>query len=132
MDREEKEGGGVMIDVRFILSRLDDGMFVTVGLRCTGHAEYREEGEDIVCASASTLTHALEIGVRDVLKIPCTVRSNAKVPIFEILWDKNDAMDASVPMEMIRGAFEDLQRSYPDCVEVWTDIDNLKKGGRHE
>lgn len=121
-----------MIDVRFILSRQEDGSFITVGLHCTGHAEYVEDGDDIVCASASTLTHILEIGVRDVLKIPCTVRSNAKVPVFEILWSREDALGASVPLEMVRGAFEDLQRSYPDCIDIWTDIDSLKKGGRHE
>ena len=121
-----------MIDARFILSRKEDGSFITVGLRCTGHAEYAEDGDDIVCASASTLTHALEIGVRDILKIPCAVRINAKVPLFEIIWDKEDAIRASVPLEMIRGGFEDLQRSYPDCIDIWTDIDSLKKGGRHE
>jgi len=70
-----------------------------VGLDCTGHAGYAEYGSDIVCASISTLTQALALGLTKVLGLPI----HYKV-------DEDDAkLEIRLPKEISKKKFEESQ-----------------------
>lgn len=65
----------VVVDIEEIDGRV-------VALRCSGHAEFEEVGQDIVCAAVSALTGALAIGLTEVARLPVAPRAGDGV--FEV------------------------------------------------
>ena len=44
-----------------------------VGFDCTGHADFAEQGKDIVCSAVSALTQTAVLGITEIAKIPAGV-----------------------------------------------------------
>ena len=47
-----------------------------VKLKATGHTGYAEHGKDILCASISSILGSLALGLKQVLKLNPTIKSN--------------------------------------------------------
>lgn len=90
-----------------------------VHIRCQGHAEFAEDGSDIVCAGVSALTGALALGITKVLKLPLEPR--AAEGEFELdLSSLSGEMlkQASVLTRTFQLAVEQLEEVYRGFVEV--------------
>jgi uncharacterized protein YsxB (DUF464 family) len=66
--------------VKIFFSR--DGLNRYCGFSCTGHAKYREQGYDIVCAGISTLTQTTIIALEKLLEISVKIKANKKPVCF--------------------------------------------------
>ena len=49
---------------------------IYTGFECSGHTGYAEFGKDILCASISSMTQMVCIGIVDNLKIPAIISRN--------------------------------------------------------
>ena len=82
-----------------------------------GHSGYAESGEDIVCASISTLMQALWIGLDEILKIrDLRTERDKKIPRMGLEWDP-DIPETQIVAKTIARSLESLGESYPDYVK---------------
>ena len=82
-----------------------------------GHAGYAERGKDIVCASVSALTIALENSLGALSDVPILTKQyvNEEIPhiYIPVPSDKTDVM-----IESYRIGIEGVQEAYPDYVKL--------------
>lgn len=81
----------------------------------SGHAGYKYAGEDIVCASVSSIVYTTINGILNVNDKALRVTDNKE--IFNILVLEND----NVTKKLIKSMFdllEELQRQYPDKIKL--------------
>ena len=82
-----------------------------------GHSGYAESGEDIVCASISSLMQALWIGLDEILKIrDLRTERDSEIPRIGLAWDP-DASGTQIVAGTIARSLEALGEAYPDYVE---------------
>ncbi|MDR3332806.1 MAG: ribosomal-processing cysteine protease Prp [Synergistaceae bacterium] len=83
-----------------------------------GHADYADEGFDIVCASVSTLIQALGVGLEDVLELK-GVKSfiDRKTRVMSYEWD-GSVEEAQTIAWTILLSIKAVAESYPDYIEV--------------
>lgn len=112
--------------VRIVFSQ-KDGFFQ--GFSTSGHAEYDEEGYDIVCAAVSALTQTALAGLLEQLEAADAVQWKLEKGYLETeLPDglgKKDRETAQVLLKALCTGLTMIQKQYPDYVTV-----ERKKNGR--
>lgn len=87
------------------------------GVRVKGHAGYAERGKDIVCASVSALTIALENSLGTLSDVPIMTSQyiNEERPstVIPVPSDKTDLL-----IEGYKIGIEGVQEAYPDYVKL--------------
>jgi uncharacterized protein YsxB (DUF464 family) len=85
-----------------------------------GHAQYAEQGFDIVCAAVSTLMQALIVGLEDVLGIKDVKLVNVRDPdasFMSVEWrtslDRTQQLATTIFLSL-----KGVEKSYPDFVMV--------------
>ena len=95
---------------------------VYTGFECSGHTGYAEFGKDILCASISSMTQSVVLGVIKVLKISAKVTHNddkgyIKLEMPENL--KNDLISKSqILFETLKVGVEDLLEGYDKYIKM--------------
>ena len=93
-----------------------------VGILCEGHTGYAEHGQDIVCASISSICGALVLGITQVLKIKANVAQDDNRGYLQLRLpkkiDEAKLDDAQVLFETTHIALLDLQSGYPTNINV--------------
>ena len=95
---------------------------VYTGFECSGHTGYAEFGKDILCASISSMTQSVVLGVIKVLKISAKVTRNddkgyIKLEMPENL--KNDLISKSqILFETLKVGVEDLLEGYDKYIKM--------------
>ena len=100
---------------RVIVTRTKAGSISSI--TAEGHSGYARKGEDIVCASLSSLMQALWIGLEEILKVDDlrTVRDE-ETPRMGVAWDP-DIPGTQIVARTIARSLEALGESYPDYVK---------------
>ena len=94
-----------------------------LSLRLEGHADYAEEGKDIVCASASILAYTvaqliLEMDVYRMLSEPPVVIMDSGNAVIEAVCDDDEMLSEALKvMHFAKTGFSLLQASYPECLK---------------
>ena len=93
-----------------------------VGFECYGHSGYGEYGNDIVCASISTLVQSTAMGIKEVLKIDAKIKSDDKKGMFNILvskdLNKRQTEDVNLLINTMRVAVIDLESQFPKNIKL--------------
>lgn len=103
-----------MIKSKFLIR---GGKFVTASMK--GHSNYSEEGSDIVCASATTLSCAIGDGIIEVLGIKADCSANEGNILIDI--SKNSAEEieqCQVLMKTLHLGFKNLELNYGKYIKV--------------
>ena len=82
-----------------------------------GHSGYAKSGEDIVCASVSSLMQALWIGLDEILEVEdLRTERDEEIPRIGLAWDP-DIPGTQIVAGTIARALEAMGESYPDYVD---------------
>jgi len=83
-----------------------------------GHADFAEGGDDIVCASASTLLQAARLGLQAHAKVPLDLTQESGR--MRMRWPESARTNPSVAaiVETARLSIAQLARQYPDHVAL--------------
>ena len=91
-------------------------------LSAVGHSGYAEEGEDIVCASISSLVQALNLGLNKVLNIKTKTDVDEKKAKMEIAipreLDTNILDRAMVLFETVILSLKELEKEFPKHINI--------------
>ena len=94
--------------IRFTLHSKGD---LLTGFKCIGHADYAEEGSDIVCAAVSILTTTCANALESVAGIKPVVK--AKDGNMFLALPKGGGHDAQVILQTLRQGLRDIAEEYP-------------------
>ena len=86
------------------------------GFKSSGHADYAEEGSDIVCAAVSALTTCCVNALETVAKV--TPRVKVKDGLLEVLLPGTDSHDAQVILRSMVQGLRDVSEEYPAYVHL--------------
>jgi len=87
-----------------------------------GHSGYAASGEDIVCASVSSLMQALWIGLEEILKVDgLRTERDGEIPRIGLAWNPN-IHGTQLLARTIARSLEAIGESYPGCVEYREEI----------
>jgi uncharacterized protein len=103
-----------MLEVSFV--RDDRGRLAAV--RASGHAEYDQAGEDIVCAAVSAILQAARMGLELHAKIP--LEASQETGALDMAWPAEARDDVSV-VAIVRTAelaVRQIANQYPEHVRV--------------
>ena len=104
--------------IRLIMKR-SNGLYC--GFTCTGHAEYADPGEDIVCSAVSALTQTCVLGLTDELGLNCGVSIDDKFGI-DVILDRDTsrigAENADLIMRVMVRGLREIQESYPNTLLI--------------
>ena len=93
--------------IRFTLHSKGD---LLTGFKCIGHADYAEEGSDIVCAAVSILTTTCANALETVAHVkPMVTASKGKMIV---ALPDGCGRDAQVIMQTLRQGIRDLAEEY--------------------
>ena len=103
-----------MIKSKFLL---DGDKFITVTIK--GHAGYAEEGSDIVCASATTLSCAIGDGIINVLGVKANCSASEGNILIDISKNSTDEIEkCQVLMKTLYLGFKNLELNYGMYIKV--------------
>ena len=84
-----------------------------------GHADYAEEGSDIVCAAATTLSCAIGDGIVEVLGIKADCSANEGNILIDISKNSTEEIEqCQVLMKTLHLGFKNLQLNYGKYIKV--------------
>lgn len=106
-----------MVKVKFTTV---DGKFV--GIECNGHCEYADEGEDIVCASLSSIVQTAVLGIMQILGVNIAYEVDDKSGyLFAMLPKKLTAQqshDADLILKTAYLGVSDLYENFSDFISL--------------
>lgn len=103
-----------MIKCKFLLNG-DKLLAVTI----EGHAGYAEEGSDIVCAAATTLSCAIGDGIVEVLGVKAKCSANEGNIIIDISKNSTEEIEeCQVLMKTLQLGFKNLELNYGNYIKV--------------
>ena len=92
------------------------------GYEAAGHAEYAQEGYDIICSAISTLTISCANGLEQVVKCPVTVDVEEETGYIKVILGSNlspkQQEQANVLIQTMLLALGDIAEQYPQYVRV--------------
>ena len=96
-------------------------------VECDGHTNYGEKGEDIVCASLSSIVQTAVLGILMIAELELEMerddeRGYLKFTLPEKLDDKQDIQASAILDTMLCG-ISDLYESFSDYIEL--EVKNL-------
>lgn len=95
------------------------------GMEITGHADYAEYGQDIVCAAVSSQVTSVENSLERLLGIQCDLEVNEKDGGYlkMMLPDISDTrlhQDAQLLLRHLAYAYAVLEENYPEYIHIKT------------
>lgn len=106
-----------MVNVKF---STQNGMFV--GVECTGHCEYADQGEDIVCAALSSVIQTAVLGLMRVVGVNIGYETDEKTGYLKAILPKtlkkSDAHDADVILRTAYLGVSDLHETFSDYITL--------------
>lgn len=87
-----------------------------VGFDCIGHAEYADEGHDIVCSAVSALTQTTVLGLIEVAHIPAGYSVHEDGDLHCILGKdatEEQCKDAVLLLDTLAAGLRAVDESYP-------------------
>lgn len=106
-----------MVKVKF--SKQDD-MFV--GVECSGHCEYAEEGADIVCAALSSVVQTAVLGIMHIVGVNIAYEVDAQDGYLYAMLpkqlSKSQAHDADVILRTAYLGASDLYENFSDFISL--------------
>lgn len=106
-----------MIKIKFFVQESN-----FVGLNCIGHADYDEYGTDIVCASISTITQSLAMGLMKVLGLDVEYKVDEKNAKLDLRLPENickkKLADSQILFKTAYLAIEDFCEGYPENIKM--------------
>ena len=93
-----------------------------VSFSCDGHADYGEEGEDIVCAALSSITQTAVLGLLQVALLPIEYKIDSKNALLEVKLPKSlsqkERNDADMILETMFLGVSDLSTEYGRYIQL--------------
>lgn len=93
-----------------------------VEFSCEGHTGYAEYGEDIVCASVSSIVQGCGLGLTEVLGLKCEIVQDDDKGIYKLRLPKglsdDDMSKAQVLLATMSLSIKDLEKGYPSNIKV--------------
>ncbi|MBV8354798.1 MAG: ribosomal-processing cysteine protease Prp [Candidatus Eremiobacteraeota bacterium] len=86
--------------------------------KATGHAEFGEFPNDVVCAAVSAILQAACAGLEEVARVPYEGSRTPGELSFLIPADARDRADVAAIVATAEVSLEQLERQYPDHVRV--------------
>lgn len=106
-----------MVKVKFTTV---DGKFV--GIECNGHCEYADEGEDIVCASLSSIVQTAVLGIMQILGINIAYETDDKDGYLYAMLPKKltvqQSHDADLILKIAYLGVSDLYENFSDFISL--------------
>lgn len=106
-----------MVNVKFSTS---EGKFV--GVECTGHCGYAEEGEDIVCSALSSVIQTAVLGIIRVVGINIGYETDEQTGYLKAILPKtigkSDARDADLILRTAYLGVSDLHETFSDYISL--------------
>lgn len=98
----------------------EEGRIVYV--RASGHTNFAEHGEDIVCAGISSIIQTAILGVQNILKVDIMNARNEEEGTIEIVvpseLDSKKKEDIQIILETMLCGLRDLSQSYPNNINI--------------
>jgi len=95
---------------------------IYTGFECSGHAGYAKAGKDIVCASISTLSQSLCMGIMQVLQIPAKLIRDDESGYIKLEMPDNLSNDLLAKVNVLFQTFEisiiDLLEGYKKYIKL--------------
>lgn len=90
------------------------------GFRCEGHSGYSESGQDIVCASVSTLVGACHLGLQKVLGIDVEFNIDEEKGYFSLQVPKKqiDNPKAQVVLQTFELSLQEIATQYKKYLKI--------------
>lgn len=90
------------------------------GFLCSGHANYRSSGQDIVCAAISVLTHTIANSLETVVEVPLSYAADEKRGYFECNWEylPEKADQCELLIKTLRLGLSAIREQYPDHISL--------------
>lgn len=96
---------------------LNGGKVLTASMK--GHANYAEEGSDIVCAAATTLSCAIGDGIVEVLGVKANCSANEGNIIIDISKNSTEEIEqCQVLMKTLHLGLKNLELNYGKYIKV--------------
>lgn len=95
------------------------------GIEITGHADYAEHGQDIVCAAVSSQVISVENSLEHLLGVHCELDVNdseggyLKMKLPEMS-DSRQYQDAQLLLKHLAYAYAILEENYPEYIQIKT------------
>jgi len=105
-----------MTTIRFYSS--DEGL---AGFEASGHADYSDEGTDIVCAAVSALTQGAIAGILNVANAPADWEINDEGRAYILLKDTcapSQRHDAKIIFDTLKLNLSDISKQFPNNVKL--------------
>ncbi len=103
-----------------VVFKVIDGKFV--GVECDGHAEYADEGEDIVCAALSSVVQTAVLGVMRIVGVNIGYEVDDKRGYLKAILPRDitdsDLHDADVIFKTAYLGVSDLYENYSDFISL--------------
>lgn len=87
---------------------------VLTGFDVDGHADFAEEGSDIVCSAVSAVVHMTALGISEVLGLTADIRQKDG----RVALSTRDAQPAQPFLRALEKELTEIARQYPECVRV--------------
>lgn len=92
------------------------------GIKVSGHTGFGEYGQDILCASISSIVQTAGLGLRNLVSQKISMKINPNIPSFEIKLPSDLLMQQYLQAELILNTcilgLEDLQSGYPKNIKL--------------
>ena len=93
-----------------------------IGYELSGHTGYGEFGQDVLCASLSTITQSIAMGLRDVLLIDVDIIRRDKDGYIKVelphVLDQEKIDKAQILLETLLVSVQDLQEGYSSYISM--------------
>ncbi len=86
------------------------------GFRCSGHADYFEQGFDIVCSGISALTHTTVLALEQLVTLPLQIATDPETAFLECRWANATAeqqTQADLLLKTMCLGLREIQKQYP-------------------
>ena len=92
------------------------------GVELSDHADYAEEGQDIVCAAVSASVDLTSCLLGDILGIPYSAEVDPEQAVIRLMLPESlseqDEMQAQNALRALQVYFENLKGRYPENIDV--------------
>ena len=89
---------------------------------CEGHTGYADHGQDIVCASVSSIVQSCGLGLVKVLGLKCDIVQNDDKGIYKLRLPKglgeSEMAKAQILLKTMSLSIKDLEKGYPSNIKM--------------
>ena len=91
-----------------------------VGFHCSGHADYAEEGYDILCSAVSALTQTALQGIVEVAGVPAgyAINDGDLHCVLDRDATEQQCRDADLLLKTLEAGLRSIDKSYPGYLKI--------------